>query len=551
VFDLILRNGEVVDGTGALRFAADVAVRGDRIAAIAPAIPAKGSLEIDVRGRIVCPGFVDLHSHSDLLFTLPAAAQRSLLGGRLAQGITTELAGNCGYGPAPVVPERLPLLQKINGFIAPEGVDWRWRSFADYLRVVEAGRPLLNVGALVAHGAVRVAAMGMKPDPPARDELGAMERHVRDAIEEGAYGISYGLIYPPGQFARTDELVATARAAGAAGGFAAFHQRGSGASTCMEAVEEILEVGRRSACPVHHSHEESVGPDAWKMVDAIIRREETAHRQGIALSMDVIPYTWVCTTMLAIYPPWALQGGVDAFLDRLRDPLLRARMKREIGTAVPSWPPWEGDGWIMNLVREVGWNRIHVGHVNGRRNQGALMKNLEELAALRGTDPFEAVSDLMLEEGGIVTQLIFGISGDQDDDAPLVPFLAHPTRALVSDAWDIGKGSPHPGAYGAFPRVLGHYVAERGILTLEEAVRKMTSLPASRMGLRRRGVVRQGAFADLVVLDPRRIRERATCADPRVFPDGIEQVFVNGKGAVRDGRLTGETAGRVLRRGTE
>ena len=551
MFDLILRNGEVVDGTGALRFAADVAVRGDRIVAIAPAIPSTGGLEIDVRDRIVCPGFVDLHSHSDLLFTLPAADQRSLLGGRLAQGITTELAGNCGYGPAPVVPERLPLLQKINGFIAPDGVDWRWRTFADYLRAVEAEGPLLNVGALVAHGAVRVAAMGMKPDPPTRDELGAMERHVREAIEEGAYGISYGLIYPPGQFAQTDELVATARAAGAAGGFAAFHQRGSGASTCMEAVEEILEVGRRSACPVHHSHEESVGPDAWKMVDSIIRREETAHRQGIALSMDVIPYTWVCTTMLAIYPPWALQGGVDAFLDRLRDPLLRGRMKREIGTTIPSWPPWEGNGWIMNLVREVGWNRIHVGHVNGRRNQGALMKNLEELATLRGTDPFEAVSDLMLEEGGVVTQLIFGISGDQDDDAPLVPFLAHPTRALVTDAWDIGKGSPHPGAYGAFPRVLGRYVMERGVLTLEEAVRKMTSLPASRMGLRRRGVVREGAFADLVVLDPDRIRERATCADPRVYPDGIEQVFVNGRGAVRDGRLTGDQAGRVLRRGTE
>ena len=205
----------------------------------------------------------------------------------------------------------------------------------------------------------------------------------------------------------------------------------------------------------------------------------------------------------------------------------------------------------MNLVREVGWNRIHVGHVNSRRNQGALMKNLEELATLRGTDPFEAVSDLMLEEGGVVTQLIFGISGDQDDDAPLVPFLAHPSRALVTDAWDIGKGSPHPGAYGAFPRVLGHYVAERGVLTLEEAVRKMTSLPASRMGLKRRGIIREGAFADLVVLDPKRIRERATCADPRVYPDGIEQVFLNGRGAVRDGRLTGEMAGRVLRRGME
>jgi len=300
---------------------------------------------------------------------------------------------------------------------------------------------------------------------------------------------------------------------------------------------------------VHHSHEETVGPEAWKLVEGIIRREEQASREGVDFTSDVIPYTWVCTTMLAIYPPWALEGGVEHFLDRLRDPALRARMKREVGTVVPSWPPWTGDGWIMNLAREVGWERIHVGHVNSRANQGTVMKNLEELGRLRGKDPFEAVSDLMLEEEGIVTQLIFGISGDATDDTPLVPFLAHPGRSLVTDAWDIGKGSPHPGAYGAYPRVLGHYVMERRILTLEEAIRKMTSLPASRMGLARRGVVREGAFADLVVLEPRRVRERATCADPRVYPDGIEQVFVNGRGAVRDGRLTGEQAGRVLRRG--
>lgn len=224
-------------------------------------------------------------------------------------------------------------------------------------------------------------------------------------------------------------------------------------------------------------------------------------------------------------------------------------MKREVGVTVPSWPPWLGDGWIMNLVREVGWERIYVGHVEGEANRSAVMKNLLELGHLKGKEPFEALSDLMLEEGGVVTQIIFGISGDRRDDTPLVPLLAHPARALVSDAWDIGKGSPHPGAYGAFPRVLGHYVMERGILTLEEAIRKMTSLPAARMGLARRGILREGAYADLVVLDPRRVRERATCEDPRLYPDGIEQVFVNGKGAVRDGRLTGERAGRVLRRG--
>ena len=549
VFDLVLRGGEVVDGTGSPRFLADVALEADRIVAVGPSLPGQARRELDVRGRIVAPGFVDLHSHSDLLFTLPAAAQRVLLGGRLRQGITSELVGNCGYGPAPVVPEHLPLLQKVNGFITPEDVEWSWRSFGEFLSTMEARRPLLNVGALVAHGAIRVAAMGMKPDPPTPEEYRIMERLIRDSLAAGAFGLSFGLIYPPGQFARTEELVKACTAAAAGGGFAAFHQRGSGASTCLAAVEEILEVGRRSGCSVHHSHEESVGPEAWRLVERVIGREAEAKRQGIDLSMDVIPYTWVCTTMLAIYPPWALEGGVESFLLRLKDPLLRARMKQEVGSAVPSWPPWEGNGWIMNLVREVGWERIHVGHVNSSANRPAVMKNLKELAAMRGIDPFEAVSDLMAEEGGVVTQLIFGISGDEGTDLPLLPLLTHPDRALVSDAWDIGKGSPHPGAYGAYPRVLGQYVMERKILSLEEAIRKMTSLPAARLGLRRRGVVREGAFADLLVLDPKRIRERSTCADPRVYPDGIDRVFVNGTEAVAEGEFTGEHAGRVLRRG--
>jgi len=280
MFDWVLRGGEVVDGTGASRFLSDVAVTGERIAAVAPNLPGRGRHEIDVRDRIVAPGFVDLHSHSDLLFTLPPAAQRELLGGRLCQGITTELVGNCGYGPAPLVPERLDLLQKINGFITPEGVEWSWRTFAEFLDVMQMRRPLLNVGALVAHGAVRIAAMGMKADSPRETENREMDRLVRESVEAGAYGISYGLIYPPGQFARTEELVRTAAASAAAGGFAAFHQRGSGRSTCLEAVEEILTVGRLSGCSVHHSHEESVGPDAWSLVDRLIDKEGEGNHRG-------------------------------------------------------------------------------------------------------------------------------------------------------------------------------------------------------------------------------------------------------------------------------
>jgi N-acyl-D-aspartate/D-glutamate deacylase len=549
-FDRILAGGEVIDGTGAPRVRADVALRGDTIAAVGPGLAAPGAERLDVTGRIVAPGFIDLHSHSDLCLTLPPGLHAGLLQGRVRQGITTELMGNCGIGCVPVRPATRDTVARICGFITPDGVSWRWDSMASYLDHLERQGVLLNVATLVAHGPVRVAAMGARSGRPAPDEQRVMDGMVRGAVEEGAFGVSFGLIYPPGQFADTDELVSVARAAAAAGGFAAFHQRGSSLETLLPAVREIVEVGRRSGAPVHHSHEETVGPRAWRGVEDVLRLEDEAARGGLDLSGDVIPYTAVCTTMLALYPPWALDGGVAAFLGRLRDPRQRARMKREVAEASPVWPPWEEPGrWIMNISRECGWERIHLAHVDGAANRKYEHLTIAEIGRRTGREPFDALSDLLLEEKGVATQLIFGISGDRDTDADLVTLLREPRLALVTDAWEIGKGFPHPGTCGAFPRVLGHYVRERRVLGLEEAVRKLTSLPGARLGLRDRGVVAPGKKADLVVFDAAAIADRATFREPRRPAAGIDEVIINGRRVVAGGVFRPTPAGRVLRRG--
>jgi N-acyl-D-amino-acid deacylase len=254
--------------------------------------------------------------------------------------------------------------------------------------------------------------------------------------------------------------------------------------------------------------------------------------------------------MLALYPPWSLDGGVAPFLERLRDPLTRSRMKEEVAEMAPVWPPWEEAGrWTMNIARECGWERIRLAHVDGADNKRYEQMTIAGIGRARDCDPFDALCDLLLEESGIATQLISGISGDDLRDDDLVPFLQSADLAFVTDAWEIGKGFPHPGAYGAFPRVLRHYVRERRLLSLEEAIRRMTSLPAGRLGLRDRGRVRPGYRADLLVIDAGRVGERSSFMEPRLPAEGIDDVLINGVRLVEAGRFTPAPAGRVLRRG--
>jgi N-acyl-D-aspartate/D-glutamate deacylase len=277
--------------------------------------------------------------------------------------------------------------------------------------------------------------------------------------------------------------------------------------------------------------------------------EEWANREGVRLTFDMFPYTAAATMMIAIYPPWSLEGGIEKLIERLTDPKTRARIEHDIERVSPSWPPWQRRGWPHNLVRAVGWRNIHIGSVQSRRNKKYERLNLEELAGRVGRAPFDAISDLIIEEAGQVSMLIFGVSGDRDQDVHLAKYVRHPLGAFCTDAEDYGRGRPHPAAYGAFSRILSRFVQKERVLPLEEAVRKMTSYPAQIFGLKDRGLIRPGAYADLVLFEPEKIRDRATFEKPRQLAQGMEYVIINGRIVVERGEFIGERAGMILRRG--
>jgi N-acyl-D-amino-acid deacylase len=546
-FDLLIRNADVIDGTGQPAYPSDVAVNADRIAAIGQlqSLPAEQTINAD--GLTLAPGFIDPHSHADLILPLAPEKQSALMRCKLAQGITTTIIGNCGLGCAPLDGGGAEaMLRAVNAWMTPEPVAWEWRTLGEYLDRLAANGLALNVASLAPHGPVRMSAMGLAKGPPSRAQLRKMRALVERAMKDGALGLSTGLIYPPGMYSDAGELQSLARVVAAWGGIYTSHIRGS-SETLIPAVRELLEVGRATGVRVHHSHNEAVGREHWPKVDRVLAMEERAAQAGVRVSFDMFPYTAAATMMIALYPPWALEGGVDALLERLQDEKTRARIRRDIERRQPTWPPWREGGWPHNLVRATGWDAIHIGYVESRRHKRFENRSLAALGEMTGKTPFDAISDLLIEERGQVSMLIFEVTGGRDSRELLTKYARHPLGAFCTDAEDYGRGVPHPAAYGAFPRVLARFVREDGALTLAEAVRKMTSHPAQIFGLRDRGVIRPGAFADLVLFDARRVRDRASYAAPRRPALGVEWVVVNGRVVYERGEWRGGSNGLVIR----
>ena len=537
--DYRIRNALVVDGTGTPAYRGDLGIRDGRF------VPPEGEAlrELDADGLVAAPGFVDIHSHGDLVLASGRPDRETLIAGRLAQGITTEVIGNCGLGAAPLFGEAHDLAPAVHAWMTPEGASWRWASLADYFAALETHGLPLNVAALVPHGLLRLGAMGLRPGAPDAAERSAMAGALERSLEEGACGLSVGLIYPPGMFSATEELLELARSLRASDGVFTAHVRGS-SETLLPAVEELIGIGRRAEVRVHHSHAEAVGREHWGKLATFLEMEREARREGVRVSADMFPYPVAATMMYAIYPPWALEGGPGELLARLRDPETRARIGKDIEERIPEWPPWEPEGWPHNLVSAVGWDRIRVSSVGGEASRDALGRSLAELGSATGAEPFEAISDLMLAEDGAVGQFVLDISGEDG----LRELAADPEVAFITDANDYGKGSPHPAAYGAFPRVLRRYVREEGTIPLEEAIRRMTSLPADIVGLDDRGRIANGFPADLVLFDRAGVTDHATLEAPRARATGIRATFVNGRPVIHDGRFTGALPGRVLRR---
>jgi N-acyl-D-amino-acid deacylase len=529
VLDLKIEGATVIDGTGTAGGRADVGIRDEVIVAVGDLSRESASTLLHAAGKVVAPGFIDMHSHSDWTLFGNRRAES-----KIRQGVTTEVVGNCGFSPAPASTE---FLDDLRGFAlrVPKGMDFEWRSLGQYLRAFDAEGTALNVIQLVGHGTVRVAAMGFARRAPTEAELRQMQRLVATAMEDGAWGLSTGLIYAPGSYAATEEIVTLASVAGRQRGFYASHIRGEGA-TLLEAVREAIRVGREGELPVQVSHVKAAGRPNWGRVGDALALIDAARAEGLDVMGDVYPYTASSTSLRTLLPDWALEDGLDAMQARLRDPEVRARIRRDLEA-----PPVVG----QSLLDRIGWENIMISYCARRKD--AEGKRLSEIAAVRGVDPLEAAIELLLDEAGQASMILF-----QLDEADLRRALSHPHIVIGSDGsalapyGELGAGKPHPRSYGTFPRVLGEYARVQRVLSLPQAVHKMTGLPARRLGLGDRGVVRAGARADLVVFDHRRVADRATYANPHRYPVGIEHVLVNGRFVIKDGEHTGSLPGRVL-----
>jgi N-acyl-D-amino-acid deacylase len=545
--DILLKGAQLIDGTGRDAFPGNLGIAQGRITDLFPPdLEPEAEEVIDVSGLCLTPGFIDIHSHSDLIFTLPPARQRELLQGRIRQGITTEIVGNCGLGRFPSTPASAPQAEAICGFLTPADVTSVGHSLDEYLRHLETQGVITNVGTLVAHGPIRLACAGFSPGPLEGDMLTPALRLIDQSLAQGAWGLSLGLIYPPGLYTSTEEITHMAAQVARASGIITFHQRSGSPELLEQAINEILTVGQQAHVHVHLSHEHAQGRDARAGVEKLLGFGEQARAEGIHYTQDVIPYTTVHTTLLAVYPPWSLAQGIPGWLDLAGDPVQRRRMQKEIETTIPQWPPWQQGNWATNIIRDVGYAAIRIAECDDAPEVIGL--SLEELGADLGSTPFAAMTDLLLTCAGQVTMCLDGISGTVDDEGPLEMLITDPNRALISDAWDIGRGRPHAGAYGAFPRILGRFVRERRILDLPSAIRKMTSLPAEIMELKDRGVLKPGAWADIVAFDPHTVSDLSTEKTPRTFAQGIHLVLVNGTPLFRAGKLTDEIPGSVLRK---
>jgi N-acyl-D-amino-acid deacylase len=493
-YDVVIRGGTVYDGTGAPGFAADVALRGDRIAAIG-AVDGRGRDELDARGLAVAPGFIDVHSHDDYAVLLEPEMPFKVL-----QGVTSDVVGNCGSG---VIPFEVGLkrFRRIHPGADPGPFD----GFAGYLARVDEARPSCNVAVLMGHGSLRRGAMGDEPRAPRADELERMKAWVREGVAAGAVGFSTGLIYEPGRYARTEEIIELARVLGGpAGGLYATHMRNE-ADGLLDAVREAIRIGEEGGVPVHISHHKASGRRNWGRVRDSLALIEQAQARGVDVTADQYPYIAGSTSLAAVIQNGAFRGDSPGGLGQLAG-------SEVLVSSAPAHPDWEG-------------------------------KTVAALAAGWSLDTEGAAQRIVRDEGEACFVVVFTM-----DENDVKTVMAHPSTMIGSDGVPTG-GKPHPRLYGCFARVLGHYVRDEKVLPLATAIHRMTGFPAGKFQLRDRGVLRPGAFADLVVFDPARIDDVATYDEPRRPPAGMRAVYVNGVAVARDGDHTGARPGRALRRG--
>jgi N-acyl-D-amino-acid deacylase len=528
-YDLVLRGGTVYDGSGGKPFVGDVAVNGDRIAAVGNLGNARGKREVDARGLAVSPGFVNMLSWATESLLVDGRAQSDV-----RQGVTLEVMGEGGsMGP-------------LNDAMKKETVEQQgdvkypvtWTTLGEYLDQLAARGIAPNVASFVGATTVRIHEVGYANRPPTPEELARMRGLVDQAMEEGALGVGSSLIYAPAFYAGTDELVALCEEAAKYDGMYISHMRSEG-NRLLEAMDELIDISRRAKLPAEIYHFKAAGQQNWGKLDAAVKKVEDARAAGLKITADMYTYTAGATGLDAAMPPWVQEGGLEAWIGRLKDPATRARVKKEMDTPTDAWE---------NFFTAAGPDRILLVAFKNDKLKPYTGKTLAEISRLRGTPPEETAMDLVIEDDSRVGTIYFLMSEDNVKKEIALPWVSFGSDAEAPSAEGVFlRSSAHPRTYGNVARLLGHYVRDEKVIPLEEAVRKLTSLPATNLKIRERGLLKPGYFADVVVFDPARIADHATYDKPHQYATGVRQVFVNGVQVLKDGEPTGAAAGRVVR----
>lgn len=522
--DIIIRNGRVVDGTGNPWFRGDIAITNGTIQAIGN-ISENANTVIDAENRIVCPGFIDMHAHPDLTIFYKETQDY-----KLRQGITTEVGGNCGFTAAPLNSRTSDGLKKYTSFITPpSGVTWDWVTFEDYLSAVDKSNPSTNMAPLLGQGTVRIAVLGFDQRHPTSQELSEMKSLVEEAMQAGAFGLSTGLVYVPGAYCETEEIVALAQVASQYGGIYATHMRNEG-DQLIDSIEESISIGQKANIPVQISHHKAMGKANHGRVTESLDLIQRTRDQGLDITVDQYPYSASSTTLQAVLPPWSQEGGVDAIVKRLSEPESRTRIKLE--TVRPS-----GETRMGGMIEE-----ILITEVKTQNNMKVIGHTIKEIGDMRNQEPIEVVLDLLVEEECGVGMVNFSMA-----DSDIGTVMAHPVTMIGTDGI-YQTGNPHPRVYGTYPRILGRYVREQRLMEVETAIRKMTSFPAQKLGINNKGILRVGADADIVIFDPDTVIDTGTYQNSHKYPKGIDYVLVNGQISVSEGQFTGVTSGKVIRK---
>lgn len=525
MFDIVIKNGICYSGDGKPGFRADIGILDGKIEAIGSLSGEEAEKILEAENLAVAPGFIDTHSHSDLV-----ALVHPEIVNKTTQGITTEIIGQDGMSLAPMKPEYVSPWKKVMaGLEGSYDVDWNWRSSEEYLARLDEEPLGPNLAYLVPYGNIRMCAIGLDNRPATKNEISMMAELLEEGIQKGAVGLSTGLIYPPCNYAPEEEIAEVTKVLAKYGLPFVIHQR-SEADDILNSMDEVFRISRKSGCPIHFSHFKIAGKKNAHLFESVMKKLDDASKE-LAVSFDQYPYTAGSTTFSVILPPWVHDGGPDKALKRLADPAARERMKRDIRSGIPGWD---------NFIDFAGMENICLTFVKTEKNADLVGKNMLEIGELRGKDPLDAAFDLLFEE-----DMAAGLVDFYGLEEHIEKIMAHPLQNPCTDG--ILGAHPHPRVYGTFPRILGYYVRERRLFDLPAAIQKMTSRPASIFKMKNRGLIKEGYAADLVIFDPEKVIDTATYENPKQFAAGIPHVIVGGKTAIEEGSVRHGKSGRVVR----